>query len=61
VRSGGAGGSAALEVAEAFLVVADALGDRFEGGAEVGDLGVEAGEGVGVDLVAPVGVKVGLR
>jgi len=41
VRSGGAGGSAALEVAEAFFVVADALGECFEGGAEMGDLGVD--------------------
>ena len=32
-------------------MVADALGECFEGGAEVGDLGVESGEAAGVDLV----------
>ena len=55
VSVGSCGGAGSVfELSESFFVLADAVGDGFEGGAEVGDLGGEAGEGVSVVAVAAV-------
>jgi hypothetical protein len=43
-----------VEAAELFFVAADVGGDGFEGGAELVDLNVEAGEGEGVSAVLAV-------
>ncbi len=58
VRSS-AGGGSAFEVSESFFLVADSVGEGFEAGAEVGDFGGEAGEGVAVVAVAAVVVDDG--
>ena len=44
--TGRLGSGSGLELAELFFVAADAGGDGFECGAQCGDVGGEAGEGV---------------
>ena len=52
--AGVAVGLAAFGAAESFFLVSDFVGEGLEAGAEVGDLGGESGEGVGVVGVAAV-------
>lgn len=52
-------GLAGFESAESFFVLADSVGDGFEGGSEVADLGAEAGEGASVVGVVAVFVDDG--
>ena len=59
-RSACIGGSVGLppgwwfESSDSFFLVADAIGEGFDGGAEVADLGGEAGEGSGVVVLVAV-------
>lgn len=53
------GGGSAFEVSESFFLVVDSVGEGLEAGAEVGDFGGEAGEGVAVVAVAAVVVDDG--
>ena len=59
VSVGFAAGCGGFESAETFLLVADSVGEGFDGGAEVSDLGGEAGEGARV--VALTRYEVGQR
>ena len=51
-----ASGLSCFEVSESFFLLADSVGDGFEAGAEVCDLGGEAGEGSRV-VAAGFGVR----
>jgi hypothetical protein len=59
--SGGPGGRTLFEPADAFFVTADALGNGFDCGAKVGDLGAQPAEGAGVRLAGAVFLDEGAK